>query len=41
MAARGIEPARIGISWLPDPGEAAITRYGAGYQLLATLLIPK
>lgn len=41
VAARGIEPARIGISWLPDPGEAAITRYGAGYQLLATLLIPK
>jgi curli biogenesis system outer membrane secretion channel CsgG len=41
VAARGVEPARIGISWLPDPGESAITRHGAGYQLLATLLIPK
>jgi curli biogenesis system outer membrane secretion channel CsgG len=41
VAARGIEPARIGISWLPDPADASITRSGAGYQLLATLLIPK
>ncbi len=41
VAARGVEPARIGISWLPGPADAGITRHGAGYQLLATLLIPK
>ena len=36
-----IAPARIGISWMPDAGNAALVRHGAGYQLLATLLIPK
>ena len=41
VAARGVEPARIGINWLPAEGDAGITRHGAGYQLLATLLIPK
>lgn len=41
VAARGLEPARIGVSWLPEEGDAGITRHGAGYQLLATLLIPK
>ncbi len=41
VAARGIEPARIGVSWLPPVGDAQIVRHGAGFQLLATLLIPK
>jgi curli biogenesis system outer membrane secretion channel CsgG len=41
VAARGVEPARIGISWLPDAADASVTRHGAGFQLLATLLIPK
>ncbi|MEO7547711.1 MAG: CsgG/HfaB family protein, partial [Ramlibacter sp.] len=41
VAARGVEPARIGLNWLPAEGDAGITRHGAGYQLLATLLIPK
>ncbi|MEP6823791.1 MAG: CsgG/HfaB family protein [Ramlibacter sp.] len=41
VAARGVEPARSGLNWLPAEGDAGITRHGAGYQLLATLLIPK
>lgn len=41
LASRGVNTSRIGITWLPEASDAGITRHGAGYQLLATLLISK
>ncbi len=41
LAARGVQPSRIGVTWLPEPTDGSITRVGAGYQQLAILVIAK
>ena len=41
LVARGVQASRIGVTWLPEPTDSSITRQGAGYQLLATLVIAK
>ena len=41
LVARGVQASRIGVTWLPEPTDGSITRQGAGYQLLATLVIAK
>lgn len=41
LAARGVQPGRIGVSWLPEPTDGGIKRHGSGQQLLATMVIGK
>ena len=37
----GISASRIGVSWLPEPTDSSITRQGAGFQLIATMVIAR
>jgi outer membrane protein OmpA-like peptidoglycan-associated protein len=41
LAARGVQASRVGVTWLPEPTDASITRLGSGYQQLAILVIAK
>ena len=41
LAARGINASRISVLWRPDPTDASIRREGAGFQLIATLVIDR
>lgn len=41
LAAKGIAASRIGVTWMPEPTDTSITRLGAGYQLVATLVVGK
>jgi curli biogenesis system outer membrane secretion channel CsgG len=41
LTAKGIAPARIGVSWMPNPTDGGIVRQGAGYQRIATLVIAR
>ena len=34
-----IQESRIGVTWMAAPTDSAITRAGAGYQLVATMVI--
>ena len=37
----GISASRIGVTWLPEPTDSSITRQGAGFQLIATMVIAR
>jgi curli biogenesis system outer membrane secretion channel CsgG len=39
LAAKGIQSARIGVTWMASPTDGAITRHSAGYQLIATMVV--
>ncbi len=41
LIAKGIAASRIGVTWLPEATDASINRFGAGYQLIATMAVSK
>jgi outer membrane protein OmpA-like peptidoglycan-associated protein len=41
LVAKGIAASRIGVTWMPEATDTSITRLGAGYQLVATLVVGK
>jgi curli biogenesis system outer membrane secretion channel CsgG/outer membrane protein OmpA-like peptidoglycan-associated protein len=41
LVAKGIAASRIGVTWMPEATDTSITRLGAGYQLVATMVVGK
>jgi curli biogenesis system outer membrane secretion channel CsgG len=39
LANKGVQPSRVGVTWVASPTESAITRHSAGYQLIATMVV--
>jgi hypothetical protein len=39
LANKGVQPSRVGVTWMASPTESAITRHSAGYQLIATMVV--
>ena len=39
LAGKGISTQRVGVTWMPAPTDQQMTRQGAGFQLVATMVV--